>query len=304
MRRCKIKIFAQLVGLLVSACPGIEYGMLYTKQFERCKFLSLRGHDDYNRYMTIPQNLQADFKWWLQAIDNSVRKIRDDFFHYEIFSDASTTGWGCACGSATANGSWSKDEQAMHINYLELLAAFFGLKVFTKDSRDQQLLLRIDNTTAISYINRMGGVQYPHLNKITKNIWQWYEARNLYIYAHYIKSSEIRVADAESRKVHPDVEWSLTELAFDKIVHCFGLPLIDLFASRLNKKCALYVSWDRDPDAFAINAFTISWSDKYFYAFPPFPIILKTLRKIILDKAIGIVVLPLWPTQPWYPIFE
>lgn len=32
--------------------------------------------------------------------------------------------------------------------------------------------------------------------------------------------------------------------------------------------------------------------------------ILKTLEKIITDQAIGIVVVPYWITQPWFPIFK
>lgn len=73
---------------------------------------------------------------------------------------------------------------------------------------------------------------------------------------------------------------------------------IDLFASRVNKKCSRYISRDRDPEAFDIDAFTRSWSNFYFYAFPPFSLILKTLKKIILDQACGIVVVPDWPAQP------
>ena len=42
----------------------------------------------------------------------------------------------------------------------------------------------------------------------------------------------------------------------------------------------------------------------FFYAFPPFSIILRTLRKIKKEKAEGIVVVPDWPAQPWYPLFH
>jgi len=45
------------------------------------------------------------------------------------------------------------------INYLELLSAFFALKCFAENLRDCDVLLRIDNTTAIAYINKMGGIQ-------------------------------------------------------------------------------------------------------------------------------------------------
>lgn len=122
--------------------------------------------------------------------------------------------------------------------------------------------------------------------------------------ATYIRSSDNKTADAESRRVHPDIEWELADWAYQKILTSFGTPQLELFASRINKKCKNYVSWHRDPDAMNINAFTIYWGDCLFYAFPPFSIILKVLRKIATDKAKGIVVVPLWPTQPWYPLFK
>lgn len=86
------------------------------------------------------------------------------------------------CDSKKANGRWTTDEKAHHINYLELLAAFFGLKHFAKHLRNKEVLLRIDNTTAISYINRMGSIQHPLLNNLARSIWQWCEERNLWIY--------------------------------------------------------------------------------------------------------------------------
>lgn len=58
------------------------------------------------------------------------------------------------------------------------------------------------------------------------------------------------IADAESRKLHSDIECELSDKYFYKIVSTFGDPQIDLFASHANKKCDLYVSWKNDPDAF------------------------------------------------------
>ena len=38
-----------------------------------------------------------------------------------------------------------------------------------------------------------------------------------------------------------------------------------------------------------------------FYAFPPFSILPKVLQKILSDKATGLLVIPKWPTQAWWP---
>ena len=80
--------------------------------------------------------------------------------------------------------------------------------------------------------------------------------------------------------------------------------MIDLFASRINRKCKRFISGKQDPESETVDTFTISWRNIFFYAFPPFSLILKVLRKIRSDKAEGIVVVPNWPAQPWYPNFQ
>lgn len=120
---------------------------------------------------------------------------------------------------------WTSKESSRHINYLEILAAFFALKVFRKSHYDCQILLRINNTTAVSYLNRIGRVQLPYLTSVTRQLWQFF--------ASYICSADNVIADAESRRIHPDIEWELSNQ--------FGLPDLDLFACRINKKCKKYV---------------------------------------------------------------
>ena len=58
-----------------------------------------------------------------------------------------------------------------------------------------------------------------------------------------------------------------------------------------------YVSYQPDPGAYAVNAFHLTWKDFCFYAFPPFCIIQKVLRKVTVDQATGILVVPHWPTH-------
>ena len=45
------------------------------------------------------------------------------------------------------------------------------------------------------------------------------------------------------------------------------------------------------------------WGAYYFYAFPPFSLIAQCLQKTEEDHALGTFVVPLWPTQPWFPVF-
>jgi len=137
----------------------------------------------------------------------------------------------------------------LHINHLELLAALFGLKCFASNLFNCNVLCRIDNTTAISYINRMGSIQHTGLNNIARAIWLFCEQRNIYVFASYIKSAENEIADRESRQLEIDTEWELSYKAYKKIIDTLGTPEVDISASRINKKCEKYISWLRDPEA-------------------------------------------------------
>lgn len=302
LRTCTIRDFAHLIGTLTAACPAIKYGWAYTKLLEREKFLALQKTEHYDAKFRPSKEILPDLDWWLKNISIAKNSIGSLNYDLEIFTDASLTGWGAYCNQNRVNGNWKECEKSFHINYLELMAIFLSLKCFAKDLYDCAILLRVDNTTAISYINRMGGIKFPHLNNLAKAIWQWCEKRNILLFAAYINTKENVEADEESRKVNPDIEWSLSDNTFHEIQQIFGQPEIDLFASRTNTKCEIYVSWKQDPDSYVVDAFTINWSQWYFYAFPPFPLILKCLQKIINDKAEGIFVFPYWPSQPWFPL--
>ena len=51
-----------------------------------------------------------------------------------------------------------------------------------------------------------------------------------------------------------------------------------------------------------IDAFNIDWSDLKFYAFPSISVISRVLSKMKQDSEEDIIVVPLWPSQVWYPV--
>ncbi|XP_030765284.1 uncharacterized protein LOC115889439 [Sitophilus oryzae] len=302
---CKILKFAQFLGILTAACPAVKYGWLHTELFERQKFLALRHNGgDYNARLEITNDMIDDMRWWHQTICSANNHLKVDSFQLEIFTDSSLSGWGAVCKGEKTHGWWASSDRNSHINILELKAIYLGLKCFTRFLKNCHILIRCDNTTAVACVNRMGSIQHNILNNMTRKIWEFCEQRNNYIFASYIQSSENIEADAESRVLRSDTEWSLENHIFQVITESFGVPDIDMFASALNFKCKRYVSWFRDPMAEAVDAFTLNWGKLSFYAFPPFALVLRMLQKIVTDQATGIVVVPFWQSQPWYPLFE
>ena len=60
-------------------------------------------------------------------------------------------------GRPDNGGELDKSEIILHINRLELTAAMFTVMAFCTDVRVEHMLIRVDNTTIMCYINNMGG---------------------------------------------------------------------------------------------------------------------------------------------------
>lgn len=174
--------------------------------------------------LCLPASLQLDFKWWintLSCLPISSPLTRPEF-SFEIYTDASLTGWGASMEDRSTHGWWSDEEKAEHINLLELKAIEYALKCFVSNESSKVILLRVDNTTEISYINKMCSIQFPKLASLVKIIWQWCE-KNLHLFVSYICSEDNYIADAESRVISTEREWELNASAFEEISKQFGV---------------------------------------------------------------------------------
>ena len=107
----------------------------------------------------------------------------------------------------------------------------------------------------------------------------------------------------ESR-VYPDTsDWQLDPSISQGINNKWSPFTIDLFASRLTAQLPRFVSWNPDPEAGAVDAFTLDWSQLRGYAFPPFALIGRCLRQVLRKSVSQLtIVAPVWETQPWYPL--
>lgn len=111
-------------------------------------------------------------------------------------------------------------------------------------------------------------------------------------------------ADKESRSDTYSSDWKLDQVVFGKIQDIWHTE-IDLFGSLCNAQLPKFVSWRPQPGSPAVNAFSVNWGGIYgilCYAFPPFTLITKCLEKIRRELANTVMVCPVWPAQPWFPI--
>ena len=129
----------------------------------------------------------------------------------------------------------------------------------------------------------------------------WCTSRDSHISAAQIPDKDNFEADTNSRKFQDATEWQLNPKIYKAVCDTFGTLEIDLFASWINRQTEKYVSWKPEPEAFAVDAFSINWRHHFIYIFPPFSLLTKVIKKLCQDQATGILVFPVWLTQPWYP---
>ena len=298
-----IKQVAEVIGILVSNFPGAQYGPLHYRNVERDKYLALvfnKGNYE-GKLRLCPMALQ-EIRWWLNNAITLHRDIQHPRPSVTIQSDASKLGWGAVFGAQKTGGRWTPAETESHINVLELLAAFFALKCYCSKMGNCHIQLQIDNTTAIAYINNMGGSKSKELDQLAFQIWEWCITRHIWLSAVHIAGRLNTGADEKSRVFSDNHEWMLNKQLFDDILsHHPGLDC-DFFASRLNFQISTYCSWRGDPHSAHIDAFTMNWSGYEFYAFLPFSLLPNCLQKIRQDRAHVILIAHLWPTQPWFPL--
>ena len=121
--------------------------------------------------MILSDTSVIDLKWWINNVESSFKWISHGDPLLSLYSDASKEGWGAVCKGDKAGGRWTVTESNCHINELETLAACFALKSFCPSMTNCHINIYIDNTTAVSYINAMGGTHSLECNKIAREIW-------------------------------------------------------------------------------------------------------------------------------------
>ena len=72
----------------------------------------------------------------------------------------------------------------------------------------------------------------------------------------------------------------------------------------LNTQLPKYILYKLDPYAYLIDAFSVHWGFSKCFLFSSLGFIGQTLQKIRMDQTEFILVVPKWPTQPWFNTFQ
>ena len=177
----KLRKLAQLVGCLVSTLPANQYGRLDLRRLE--KFLNFKlnaVHRDYSKVVVLTSVHNQDLIRIMNENPFVFSPIFRNLPDLKLESDASDLGWGDINRTSSkvihTGGKFTLEEVAKRNNYLDLKAACFTILAFANNCYDTHIRISVDNTTAVSYLNKQGGKK-SHLNKLARNIWKWAKSK-------------------------------------------------------------------------------------------------------------------------------
>ena len=160
--RPTIRHLSRVLGLLEACRPAVWSAPLHYRQLQTLQINALQRWANYNALVDLTPSAKSDLSWWVTTLQTPQGSpIVPPIADLTISSDASKQGWGASWGSQRTGGLWSEKESQDHINVLELRAAFFALKSFLPTQTNKVICLKLDNTTAVSYLNNLGGHSLP-----------------------------------------------------------------------------------------------------------------------------------------------
>lgn len=298
-----VRQLAALIGRLSAATVAVLPAPLFYRQLQLLQIRALMRNQSYEDKVQLSAPAKGELRWWLENLRHSNGKsVISPGPDRVIETDASNSGWGATMQNQKVQGHWTNSEKSEHINALELRAVWLALRTFLPDERNLHVHVRTDNMTTVAHINKLGGTRSSHLIDLTKHLWQFCLSRQLTLTAEHLPGIDNVEADALSRKRPDGSDWQLDQTVFALVNKRWTPCSIDLFASRTNRQLEKFVSWKADPDAVAVDAFLMNWDREMCYIFPPFCLISRCLAKIRAERAEAILIAPIWPAQPWFPL--
>jgi hypothetical protein len=311
----KLRQWASVLGNCRSAMCAILPALLWTQAVKRLVNSNMGGDKSvWDRLIPISEiksEVIDNLKIWLGPLLqlHNGRPIRPPPATVLTDSDASGFGGGMVMTSphsAECRVHFDKEMFQKHINLKELamhLKGLQGLDLQMPGLAFSNLFHnRTDNTVSMSYCNRQGG-RILELSLLAEALWTWLIAHDSSIFALFVPGILNTLADTASRHKITRGDLKLLDRIFDYLQTLWGPFTIDAFASQMNAQLPRFWSRYNDDKAAARDALQQSWTSERLWINPPYALIPRILNRIVQFRVTSAVIIaPLWPSQPWYPV--
>ncbi len=311
------RVLMGLIGKLNSFYEAIRETRTHLSSLKQDQQRATKGQH-WDNIATLSDGSLSELRFW----SRNLRHLALQGHHFSInppsiviMTDSSDHGFGASVAKGIPlsapptlgqmQGLWTDAQLERHINWKELDTIRQAVCHFASlfKWRRKHIRIKSDNIVAVSYVNRGGG-RKPHLNQIMKDWSPWLKQHEITVSAEYLQGELNTEADALSREIPQRFcDWALRPETFNEVNQKWGPISIDLFAADHNKQVPRFVSYHPHPNAIAVDAFSLDWSDKTerLYANPPFIVLPQVLQKLKREGGSMVLVAPIWPTAIWWP---
>ena len=298
-----LRDFLRLLGQMESMSTLLPLARCYKRPLQREVHHRFQDMSNLKAMVNIGPWFRQAVNQWLDPLWlHSAVPIRPRPPQVFLYTDASRAGWGAHCLHGETSGLWPLDLQQNHINWLELMAVWLAMKHFQASLQGRWVTIVSDNSTSLSYISNQGGSHSVTLSLLAEEMLVWAHTRAITLTVEFVPGKLNVIADQLSRKDQIlKTEWTIVHRVLERLWQEWGRPHVDLFATQHTARLPVYISPVRDPNAFARNAFALSWHRMSAYAYPPTSLIPRVLAKYKIDLPRLILITPGWPTKAWYP---
>jgi hypothetical protein len=298
-----LRTIAAFIGKAMAMTMAVFPARMMTRQLRQLSNQALRTRCKWTDQITINPQAQEELRWWKSHLSQwNGQSFLPQATDVDVYTDSSDNHWGIVINESTLKGSWSPQEANQHINWKELQCVWIAVNLPQCIGRTVNVIS--DNNTAISYINKFGGTRSEQLLSLASKIWQHCLRTGTRLKTTFVPSL-FNPADAPSRQMTQQLEWSISQDFFRSLDQQWGPHHMDLFASHLNNKVPRYVSWKSHPTAYKTDALQHRWlSWGRLWICPPWNLIPRVLHQIQEEQLQATLVTPNWEGAMWFPTVQ
>ena len=295
------RFLASIVGRIISM--GLAVGPV-SRFMTRSLYAVLESRQAWCGMLTLSEEARSELEFWstsladykAQPIWQSPSAVR------VVYSDASDTGYGgyvVEHGHYEAYGQWSLSESQQSSTWRELTAVWRVLQSLEKKFANLCIRWFTDNQNVVRILQV--GSRQPHLQNIALKIFALSINSHIHLQPEWVLRELNEQADYLSRIVDFD-DWMLNPQVFEQLDALWGPYTVDRFASYDNTQLPRFNSRCWNPGSEAVDAFTVNWQGENNWWCPPIVLIPRVIRHAQICGAQGTLIVPHWPSAPFWPI--
>ncbi len=156
-----LKQFQRLLGHMAAAAVVTPLGLLHMRPLQHWlhgRVPRWAWQSGTLRVQVTPACRQTFTPWSDLSFLRAGVPLEQVSRHAVVYTDTSAKGWGATFNGLAVSGVWTGPQLHWHINCLELLAVHLALNRLKRRLRGEHVLVRMDSTVTVAYINRQGGL--------------------------------------------------------------------------------------------------------------------------------------------------